>query len=246
MCPEVLRLDENSPIPLYEQLASQLRDKIRAGELEPGEPIPTEAELSAMYGVSRTTARQAVLTLTRDGLVHRKRGKGSFVSQPKIVQQLVTLRSFSDEIRILGFKPGARLIGKEWVPADEDVAQALQVKAGDPVLRIVRLRLAGEKELSINASHFARHHGLILENFDLGAPSLYCLVEAHVGPVTRATEVITAVTATEEQARHLIVPPGAPLLRLGRTTYISGGYPVEFVRADFRPDRYTFFVELKA
>ena len=246
MCSEILRLDEDSPIPLYEQLASLLRDRIRAGELEPGEPIPTEAELSAKYDVSRTTARQAVLALTRDGLVYRKRGKGSFVSQPKIVQQLVTLRSFSDEIKILGFKPGARLLNKEWVAADEDVAQALQVKTGDPVLRIVRLRLAGEKELSINASHFARHHGLILENFDLGAPSLYRLVEAHVGPVTRATEVITAIAATDEQANYLKVPPGAPLLRLGRTTYVSGGQPVEFVRADFRPDRYTFFVELKA
>ncbi len=245
MSPEMVTLDETSPVPLYEQLASVLREMIRAGELRPGDPIPTESELIASYGVSRTTVRQAVLALARDGLVYRKRGKGSFVCQPKIVQQLVTLRSFSEEIAILGFKPGTRLIRQGRVSAAQAVAQALRVPPGESVLEVVRLRLADEKELSVNRSYFAGRYAAILEGEDLGEPSLYEVIEKAIGKIVRATEVISASSATQEDARLLKLRPGAPLLRLERTTYITGGHPVEFVQADFRPDRYTFFVELK-
>lgn len=242
---DMTTLDDTSPVPLYEQLAGILRDMIRAGELLPGDPLPTEHELILKYGVSRTTVRQAVLTLTREGLVHRKPGKGSFVCQPKIVQQLVTLRSFSEEIEILGFKPGARLIRQGWVPANETIAQALGIAPGESVLEVVRLRLADDKELSVNRSYFAGQCATILEGQDLGAPSLYKVIERAVGRITRASEVISATSATQEDAKILKVRPGAPLLSLERTTYVAGGQPVEFVRVHFRPDRYTFFVELK-
>lgn len=244
MCPAIVGLDENSPVPLYEQLADMLRERIRTGELQPGDPLPTELELAKTYNVSRTTARQAVLALVREGLAYRQRGKGSFVCQPKVVQQLVTLRSFSDEIRILGFQPGARLLGQTWIPSDTSVARALGIKTGEPVLEVVRLRLADGDELSLNKSYLPGEYGRILEEEDLGAPSLYETIERAIGSITRATELITATSATQEHAELLGVPQGTALLRLERTTYVSGGYPLEFVRADFRPDRYTFYVEL--
>ncbi len=244
MCPTIVGLDENSAIPLYEQLADILRERIRTGELKPEDPLPTELELAQTYNVSRTTARQAVLALVQEGLAYRQRGKGSFVCQPRVVQQLVTLRSFSEEIRILGFRPGARLLGQTWVPAETGVARSLGIKTGEPVLEVVRLRLADEDELSLNKSYFAAEYGKILEKEDLGAPSLYQTIERVIGSITRATELITATSATQEHAKLLGIPQGSALLRLERTTHISGGYPLEFVRADFRPDRYTFYVEL--
>ena len=241
----IIGLDESSPVPLYEQLASMLRNRIRSGDLRSGDPLPTEAELAETYGVSRTTARQAVLALVREGLAYRKRGKGSFVCQAKMVQQLITLRSFSEEIRIMGFEPGAKLLGQRWAPAERDVSQALGTDVGDPVLEVVRLRLASGRELSLNKSYFPVDYAQLLELEDLGAPSLYRTVERSVGPITGATELITATLATSEHAQMLKVPRGSALLRLDRTTYVSGGHPLEFVRADFRPDRYSFFVELR-
>ncbi len=97
----------------------------------------------------------------------------------------------------------------------------------------------------LNKSYFAAEYGKILEKEDLGAPSLYQTIERVIGSITRATELITATSATQEHAKLLGIPQGSALLRLERTTHISGGYPpLEFVRADFRPDRYTFYVEL--
>ena len=112
MCPAIVGLDENSPVPLYEQLADMLRERIRTGELQPGDPLPTELELAKTYNVSRTTARQAVLALVREGLAYRQRGKGSFVCQPRVVQQLVHEASRDPHT---GFRP-ERTIRQTWVP----------------------------------------------------------------------------------------------------------------------------------
>ncbi|MGI6518934.1 MAG: GntR family transcriptional regulator [Bacillota bacterium] len=246
----VIGLNEHSSVPLYEQLADILRDNIRNGLLKPGDPIPTEMELAEKFDVSRTTARQAVLALVREGLVYRKQGKGSFVSRPKIVQSLVMLRSFSEDIRILGFEPGVVLLGYQDAHADPVAAEALEISDGDPVLEVTRLRLADNEEVSINRSYFPEPYASIMRESHLGsqcfgAPSLWEVIEEQLGPIIGAKQLISASSAPPEDARILQVPPGTALLRLERVTYLSGRKPVEFVRADLRPDRYTFFIELK-
>jgi len=74
---------------------------------------------------------------------------------------------------------------------------------------------------------------------------LWEVIEEQLGPIIGAKQLISASSAPPEDARILQVPPGTALLRLERVTYLSGRKPVEFVRADLRPDRYTFFIELK-
>ena len=101
----------------------------------------------------------------------------------------VTLRSFSEEMRIMGFVPGAKLLDQRWVPAEGDVPQALGANVGDPVLEVVRLSLASGREPSLNRSYFPVDYGKLLEMEDLGAPSLYRTVERSVGPITGATEL---------------------------------------------------------
>lgn len=240
------RLDESLLTPLYEQLAGILRNQIRSGELKPGDATPTEKELVEKYGASRITVRQAMLMLAREGLVFRKRGKGSFVCQPKIVQPLVTLRSFSDEIRIMGFEPGARLVRHGIIYCPADVAGHLDVSEGTPVLEFVRLRLADGKELSVNTSYLHPRLNEALSVSDLSADSLYQAFERRLGKIVRVAESVTATAATPEAARLLSVKEGSPLLRLERTAYLAGGEIVEFARADFRPDRYEVCIELRA
>lgn len=239
-------MDETLSTPLYEQLAAILREQVRQGELKPGDALPTEAELGAQFKVSRITVRQAVLMLTREGLIYRKRGKGSFVCNPKIVQPLIMLRSFSDEIRILGHQPGVKLLRHRIMDAPPDVAEPLGLAAGDQVLEVVRLRLADGEALSVNFSYLPVALAGPLTADDLAAGSLYQSIGRKVGKIVRGREMFTATAASVEEARHLDVREGEPLLRLVRTAYLAGGEPVEFVRADFRPDRYEIYIELRA
>ncbi len=112
----------NSPLPRYFQLKEIMRERIRSGEWKPGELIPSERELSEKYGISRMTARQAITELVNEGLFYREQGKGTFVSQRKITQQLIHLTGFTEDIRARGQRPGTKVLSATMHPADEETA----------------------------------------------------------------------------------------------------------------------------
>src|SRR6516225_6403974 len=137
-----VRVDPHSPVPLYAQLESILAAEIAAGRLPPGDQLPKEEELVKRYGVSRTTVRQAIQNLVRRGLIEIRRDKGTFVSQPKITQDLTGLSGFVEEMQSLGRNASARLLDTQTVPASESVARQLAITVGTRVVRIRRVRLA--------------------------------------------------------------------------------------------------------
>src|SRR5260221_8871925 len=101
---------KNSPLPRYYQLKEIMRERVRAGEWKPGDLIPCERELGEKYGISRMTARQALTELVNEGLFYREQGKGTFVSQRKITQQLIPLTGFTEDIRERGQRPGTKVL----------------------------------------------------------------------------------------------------------------------------------------
>src|SRR5207302_8552564 len=86
----------NSPLPRYYQLKEIMRERVRAGEWKPGDLIPSERELGETYGISRMTARHAITDLVNDRLFYREQGKGTYVSQNKIIQQLIRLTGVTE------------------------------------------------------------------------------------------------------------------------------------------------------
>jgi GntR family transcriptional regulator len=108
-----------SPWPLYAQLESILAAEIASGTFPSGSQLPNEAELVERYGVSRTTIRQTIQNLVRRGLIEIRRGKGTFVLHPKIMQELTELSGFVEVMRSLGRQASARLLDKQTVPASE-------------------------------------------------------------------------------------------------------------------------------
>src|SRR5260370_29349912 len=104
---------KNSPLPRYYQLKEIMRERVRSGEWKPGDLIPSERELGEKYGISRMTARQALTDLGNEGLFYREQGRGTFVSQRKITQQLIHLTRFSDDIRARGQHPGEKVRSSE-------------------------------------------------------------------------------------------------------------------------------------
>jgi GntR family transcriptional regulator len=231
-------------LPLYLQIREALAEQILRGDLRPGAKIQGERELSEQYRVSRMTARQALISLFQAGLIRRVRGGGTFVAEPKIEQDVSTLRSFSEQMQRSGLLPGAKLLLKEEIAASRRVAEALQVNTAERVYRIVRLRTGNGQPIALENSFFPirRLPGII--NADLEGRSIYRIMEEdyHARPV-RATQRLEPVAANTLESTHLEVPVGAPLMLLERIAYGSDGLALEYAKDVYRGDRSRFVME---
>src|ERR1700759_4750674 len=154
-----MTIDTASAVPLHAQLEQALAGRILAGELRRGSRLPTEDELIASYSVSHTTVRTAVQSLIGRGLVEIRRGKGTFVTEPVICQELTALTGFVEDMRALGKKPSARLVDRRLVAASETVARQLAVQRGASVARIQRVRLADGSPLSFDETYLPHELG---------------------------------------------------------------------------------------
>ena len=237
----------DSRLPLYHRLHDQLRDDIESGVLRPGDRIPTEAELSARFGVSRTTVKQAIQQLVHAGLVYRIQGKGTFVAQPRIPRRLVGLISFHEEMTQRGFKPSTELIEASVVPAARHVARALDLEPGTEVLRLVRRRMADGVPIALQTTYLPGSMAALGDDPQVANGSLYEAMERHFGRrPTIGREEYTAVVVSGEDARRLGVPDGSPALAVRRYASFEDGRPVEYTESLLRADRYTLHVELKS
>lgn len=230
---------------LYHQILLRLHERIESGDIVVGEKLPSEADLERDYGVSRTTARRALDELRRQGLVRREPGRGTFLVGPRLSSNLARLYSFSDEIRRRGHEPGARLVRREEVRASEEVASRLDLKPGEKVLLVRRLRLADEKPIFVGDSYLPVGRFPALKEADYGDVSLSRLFREAVGAeVDLARQWIGATAAPKDVALLLELEEGAPVLEVKRVSCVFGESPVEYVEAFFHPARYQHYNEL--
>ncbi|HHY31396.1 MAG TPA: GntR family transcriptional regulator [Firmicutes bacterium] len=239
-------IDRAKPVPLYHQLKESLRERIEAGEWSPGSQIPTEKELAAEYGVSQITVRQALARLVTEGLVERCQGRGTFVSQPSLVQDILDLGGFSAGFASAGVGIETRLLGAGIVPASEGVAKHLKLNQGSPVIEVRRLRLTGNGvPISLQTSYMPSDLCRPVLERDLARESLFTLLTDVCGlELARAEEVLSAVAVDEYEAKILLVAPGSPAFLVRRTTFDKNGTPVEFVKSVLRGDRCKFTATL--
>src|SRR5579862_3132452 len=129
-------LDKNGFIPLYFQIQRALMEKIQSGELSEGDPLASEEELSRYYQVSRMTARQALHGLKTSGYAFSEKGRGTFVTRPKLEKNIMHLRGFTEDMKHLGMVPSSKLLEQTVVTATEDLAEKLKVEPGEIVMRL--------------------------------------------------------------------------------------------------------------
>lgn len=241
----IVKIDPASPLPLYAQLESLLAADIASGVLPPGVRLPNEEELVERYAVSRTTVRQTIQNLVRRGLVEIRRGKGTFVLEPKITQDLTNLTGFVEDMQSLGRNASARLLDKQTVPATESVARQLAIATGTPVVRIQRVRLADDSPLSFDETWLPREIGeRILEN-DLETEPIFSLLEQKYDtPLVEAEYRLEAVAADATVARALGVALGSPTFLIERTSYTTGRQPVDYEKLYYRGDQIRFVTRL--
>ncbi|MBI3997674.1 MAG: GntR family transcriptional regulator [Armatimonadetes bacterium] len=233
-----------SPVPLYYQVESLLRSQVASGRYPEGR-LPTEEALVRRLGVSRITVRRAMERLVQEGLIYRVPGRGTFVdtrrsAEFRIERNPADLLGFEEDIRRLGFVPETTVLRREWIQAPADVADALDLAPDAEVLWLHRRGTAGGRALWVEDRYLVRALALRLRPRDFSTPSLLAtLARARGLNVDRAKVRISARDATREEARHLDLRPGAPVL-VAEFAVEAEGAPAQFVRARFRPDRYAF------
>lgn len=243
MLPETV--DRDSKLPFYQQLYEILRGKIQRGEWQPGDLIPTESDLIESYQVSRNTVRQVLDMLANEGMIYRQRGRGSFVAHPTLEQSMTRIVSFTEDMGQRGFNPGTQVLSASLIPADNDIAEKLNIPPGEQLACLRRLRLADGEPMSIEASFLVHRYCPGVLQHDYASQPLRAVLDKDYGiRITSAKQVIQAMLAPDDLADLLAINPNTALLFIERVSYSQGVTPVEFLRIYYRADRYSLFNEL--
>lgn len=222
-----------------------LRDRIVAGELPPGGRLPGEPALATEHSVSRVTVRRALDLLEKEGLVQRKAGSGTFVHDTRAVRPIVAdLSNVLSHLIDMGRSTDVKLLSFGYGIPPESIAESLGLKPGERVQRSVRVRLIDGEPFSYLTTHVPEWIGLTYSEAELAARPLLELIERSGVSTERATQAINATLAGPEAAAALDLEIGSPLLTLTRIVYEPSGRGVEHLHALYRPDRYSFHMDL--
>jgi GntR family transcriptional regulator len=238
-------LDKSRPIPLYYQVKESLLEKIKSNQFKVGDLIPSESELQEEYNVSRITIRRAIQELVQEGHLYTRQGRGTFVSRPKVSQELNLITSWAETMAAMGMRPETKRIEYFVEPAPVNIARLLNIPIGDKVYRIERLRYADGEPTCIMTNYLspAVVPGFLAKG--LKSESLYETLEKHYSIVlSRAEETVEAKAAKASEAELLNIKRGAPLLCATRVTYDITDRPVEVVISITRADRYSYKIKL--
>jgi len=223
--------------PRYVDIVAELSAEVNG--MQPGDRLPRERELAERFVASRMTVRQALAMLADQGRIYSIRGQGTFVAEPHVAKD-ATLTSFSQDMLARGLTPSSRLLDAAEVPAPPDVARALEVPDGAPMIRIERLRLADGLPMCLETVHLPAPLFPHLLEADLSG-SLYELLSLRFRTsVTRAEQTFSAVKLSRRQADVLGVPMGSAALVMRRVGADARGRLVEQAESIYRNDRYEF------
>ncbi|MEX0975255.1 MAG: GntR family transcriptional regulator [Bacillota bacterium] len=234
-----------APMPLYIDVANEIRDSIKNGEFPVGTNIGSQADLMSRYGVSRVTLRHALRVLEREGLVVTHQGKGSYVASTEVSQNLANLRSLAEIVEDQGLAHEVRIIDYTWLMPPDHISAFLGTPSESPVLRIRRQHIVNGLPFALAVIYLPAALGAGLTQRDVEKNSLYMLMEKRLGiGLGQAVQEIRAARAEGQTATLLQVSPGSPLLVAERKTYAVSGEPVEHITFFYRSDCYHFTVTL--
>ncbi len=240
------RIDRFSYLPFYAQVREALREAIEHGDASPNEQLPSEVKLCSLFDVSRTVVRQALVGLEREGLLVRRKGRGTFVAQPKIGESMFKEPTgFFQDMASKGKTVVSQVLKQSVMPCSPRIAEKLQIDEGAQVIQIDRIRFVNDEPIVFVSTWLPYALCPGVARVDLTHKSLYDYLESRCGiVVARGRRIIRAVIASEHEAHLLSVAPGSPLISLESIGYLEDGTPVEHYQALHRGDRALFEVDL--
>jgi len=240
--------NKQSAVPYYHQIKEALKALIIGGELKPGDMLPSEFSLSEQLGISRLVVHRAYRELVTEGLLIRKRAKGTFVAPPIKRSYMVTgpLFSMTENLSADALEPSNKILLQEVIPAVEEIRNELKLPEGAQVIHLSNLRLAKQLPFAIEEMYFPFDRFPALANLDLNNCSVYVtLEELYDAHPQEALDLITAGSATGQEAGLLGINKGAPVMRVKRISTDRLGLTVEYSKVVFHADRYQFVARMQ-
>jgi GntR family transcriptional regulator len=236
-------IGHGSQLPLHAQIQQLLLDLIDRGELKPGERLPAERDLAALFGVSLAPVRQAILGVVADGFLTRRRGLGTFVRERALDEKVSILHSMTESLREQHVEIETQVLRQEIVPTSARVARSLETS--DPeVLLLERLAVVEREPVALMRAYLSLRQFPGLDQAPLANRSLYETLQDHYGvAVERAESVIEVERCASKDAAKLGVRTGEPLLRIEGTAFAEHDRPVERFRVLYRGDRVRFHLD---
>jgi len=240
------KINFDSPIPYYIQVKEKIKEQIDSGALKYGDQLPGEPVLCTLFTVSRTVVRQALAELEHEGLVARKKGKGTFISEPKTFEKLSgNLTGFYQHMKKRGHLAYSQILKQEIIHAEKDITSKLNIKPGSSVFQFDRLRYIDNEPIVLTNTYIPSHFVPGLEKMELSKESLYGVLEREYGVVvSRAYRTIGAVAASEYHAGLFKIKKGDPLIVINQIEYSSDGALFAYYYGLYRGDRNIFEVEM--
>ena len=239
-------IDHSSPLPYYFQLKELLIEEIKKGRLKPGQQIPSEFKLCDQFRVSRTVVRQAISSLVQNGYLNREKGRGTFVTKPKITENLFqNLTGSYEDMLSRGIKLVTKVLEQTKCEADNEILERLKLEPGEPVIKIKRLRFINSEPIALVTTYLPYKICPPLLEENLTNQSLYgVLEEKYALRIAHGRRSLEAVSADRKTAALLGVKVGTPLMLLNSISYLENGRPIEYFSALHRGDRSKFVVSL--
>lgn len=243
-----IAVDKNSAVPYYVQVKVGVKALIQNGELHRGDMLTTELALSEQLGISRLVVHRAYRELVTEGFLIRKRAKGTFVAPPsqRSYAVLGPLFSATENMARDGLKTSNRIFKQEIIPTDAEISSELRLPEKSNVVHLFSLRLTDQLPFSIEDMYLPADRFPKLAELDLNDRSVYsALEELYDAHPQEALDIVTAGSATREEARLLGINKGAPVMRLRRTSVDRHGLTVEYSKVVFHAERYQFVARLQ-
>lgn len=226
----------------YRDVADDLRRRILRAEFRAGEFLPSEHGLASAYGVSRGAIRNALAALRRRGLLLSHPGSGWRVQAGLETQEFAELRSFAQWATTRRLLPGGRVVRQQREAADATDARTLQIRAGEDVLRVMRVRTLDGRPVMVERTTYAPWAAPTVETLPSDVSSVTDAMSAAGIVPASGDHRIDTVTASTEDAELLDVRRSVRLLRVQRVTSAQDGRPIESSDDRYAPDAVTFEV----
>lgn len=231
-------VNKNLNVPLYVQLKELILGEIQSGALKAGDMIPTEHELMEQYSISRNVVRQAIGELVEGGYLIRKKAKGTFVSTPTAnLEKISTLEPFCESALRTGAIPTTKVLNKEVLDADEEIANRLEKDVGTRVIRILRLHYANDVPVFLSEAVLPYSRCSFVLGHRLQTDSLHRVLSYRYDTrIYRSVRRMSARIATDSEADKLEIEPGSVVNLMLRKSYNRMNEIVESTIAVYRGD----------
>ena len=223
-------------LPAYQRIQTAILKRIEAGHLRPGDAVPSERDLAKIHQVSLMTARHALATLEREGVVERRRGIGTFVAAPKI--HFNKLMSYTELMASRNLTAGTRVLFAKVIDSEHEAAARLSLPPTSNILKLERLRHAAGEPFALETCYLNAAEFAGLAEAPIGRESLFGILERDYNvELSYADEEIDATAADPRIADLLAIPRRDPVLRIRQVIYSTKGKAIMYVLGFYRSDR---------